>query len=456
MKHLILVILTFFSFNAFAQIHFEASQDVSTDLHNGQDVYTADIDGDNDLDVISASSHDDTIAWYENTDGLGTYGPKQVISTNANYAKMVKVADIDGDGIVDVISASAHDDKIAWYKNDGSGNFGVEQIVSTDEDFVVEIFVADIDGDNDMDIAAAALDDNTISWYRNDGTGNFSSKIIIDTNFNEAKSVFIADMDGDNDMDIVAVAYGIGTLAWFENTDGNGTFSSRIIISDAIERIESVAVNDMDGDNEMDIVVTASSGNRLTWWKNSNTSFTEHLITTNLGTIGRISIADFDGDGDFDISLVNYLQWPRVYIYTNTDGLGDFTHAQTLVVIGYPVGIHSADIDGDGDYDLFTASINGFLGNNDRIAWYENTSTLSVKSNVFKNYKITPNPTKGNIHITSDKLIREVQIYNSFGILVLKTSKIESLNISNLSKGVYFIKLIFNDNTIVSDKIIKS
>jgi hypothetical protein len=455
MKQLLLIPLFFISIGVFSQMHFEVSQDVSIDLYNGQSVYTADIDGDNVLDVLSASSHDDTIAWYKNIDGLGDFGPKQIISTNANYAKDVKAADMDGDSIIDVISASAYDDKIAWYKNDGLGNFSAEHIVSTNEDFIVDIFIADIDGDSDMDIVAAALNDNTISWYRNDGLGNFSTKNTLDTNFDHARSVAVADMDGDNDMDIIAAASGIDTVAWYENTDGIGAFSSRIIITDTRQNIQAISVADLNGDNTMDVAVVSTGTNTLTWWENNNTTFNEHIATSSLDGPNDLSIADLDGDGDFDIAVINYLQWPRVYIYENINGIGDFSHIQTLVVVGYPVGIHTADIDGDGDFDIFTASINGFFGSNDRIAWYENTSTLGVENHFFKNYTLSPNPTNNEINISSSKIIKEVKIYNSLGKIILTTNKTNLINISNLTKGIYFIKLLFNDNTVDSDKIIK-
>jgi hypothetical protein len=62
--------------------------------------------------------NDDKIAWYKNTDGAGTFGAQQVISTAALGAISVYATDIDGDGDMDVLSASVGDDKIAWYKND--------------------------------------------------------------------------------------------------------------------------------------------------------------------------------------------------------------------------------------------------------------------------------------------------------------------------------------------------
>jgi len=66
-----------------------------------------------------ASRDDDKIAWYEN-DGNGGFGPQQVITTSADDARSVYAADLDGDGDQDVLSASFEDDKIAWYENLGS------------------------------------------------------------------------------------------------------------------------------------------------------------------------------------------------------------------------------------------------------------------------------------------------------------------------------------------------
>ena len=66
--------------------------------------------------IPSASYGDDKIAWYENTDGMGTFGPQHVI-TNAAGAASVFAADLDGDGDQDVLSASFGDQKIAWYEN---------------------------------------------------------------------------------------------------------------------------------------------------------------------------------------------------------------------------------------------------------------------------------------------------------------------------------------------------
>ena len=99
---------------------FGAQQEITTDAEGACSVYATDLDGDGDADVLSASTYDDKIAWYENLGG-GAFGPQQVITTDADVVYSVYATDLDGDGDADVLSASQDDDKIAWYENLGEG-----------------------------------------------------------------------------------------------------------------------------------------------------------------------------------------------------------------------------------------------------------------------------------------------------------------------------------------------
>ena len=77
----------------------------------------ADLDGDGDPDVLSASSGDYPMAWYENLDGAGTFGPQQVILDNS-FVYSVHAADLDGDGDPDVLSTAGG---ISWNEVDFDG-----------------------------------------------------------------------------------------------------------------------------------------------------------------------------------------------------------------------------------------------------------------------------------------------------------------------------------------------
>ncbi|KAK3267056.1 hypothetical protein CYMTET_24363, partial [Cymbomonas tetramitiformis] len=91
----------------------------------------------------------------------------RVISTLADGASFVYAADVDGDGDIDVLSASYGDDKIAWYANNGSGVFGSQQVISTLADNARSVYAADVDGDGDMDVLSASLLDSKIAWCTN-------------------------------------------------------------------------------------------------------------------------------------------------------------------------------------------------------------------------------------------------------------------------------------------------
>ena len=73
-----------------------------------------DLDGDGASDVISASSTDNTVAWYESQPRgvAGTFSGKKKITFLSNGARIVDFGDIDGDGVVDVVSASYYDNTI--------------------------------------------------------------------------------------------------------------------------------------------------------------------------------------------------------------------------------------------------------------------------------------------------------------------------------------------------------
>ena len=98
-------------------------QVISTAASGASSVFAADVDGDGDLDVLSASMADDQIAWYENRTihRSVVFPAPTTISTAADEAQSVFAADVDGDGDLDVLSASQADSRIAWYENTDGG-----------------------------------------------------------------------------------------------------------------------------------------------------------------------------------------------------------------------------------------------------------------------------------------------------------------------------------------------
>ena len=146
------------------------------DYPNGQDLI--DINGDGNLDVVVAEYGGlsqpflGRIAWWSN-DGSGNFSFEADVETDLVQARCVKGADMDGDGDMDLVSAASlgefpnTDGDISWYENDGSQNF-TKRTITTTFDYAYWVVPVDLEGDGDMDLVASAQNANEISWWRND------------------------------------------------------------------------------------------------------------------------------------------------------------------------------------------------------------------------------------------------------------------------------------------------
>lgn len=426
-----------FSFSINAQIDFEAHITVNDTggTNNPYSVFAADIDGDGFIDILSASRNDDKIAWYKNIDGLGTFGPQQIISETALGAESVFAADIDGDGDNDVIFASRIDDTIGWYENtNGLGSFGPKQIISNLVDSPNSISAGDIDNDGDIDILSSSDGDDKIAWYENtDGLGNYGPQQIISTNFSAPLKTTTGDIDGDGDLDILSGSGFIeNSVVWFKNTNGQGNFVAQQILTDQVQRAGDAILADVDNDGDLDIVVASKNfnGHRVIWFENTDgqgnfSTSSNEIGSDNVGAPEALVAADFDNDGYLDIAVgatYSGISWYKnngdgtfgtyqmideiygttnlfvadinadgamdllmtsstedmVAWYKNTNGQGSFGPANELAPINSANGIYSifsADLDGDGDKDILAA-----LYDDNRIVWQENLDGLGTFS----------------------------------------------------------------------------
>jgi len=132
-------------------------------------VAVLDLDRDGDLDVLTAGQEDDRIAWYENDGALPPGWTTHVVSTTADFATGVYAADLDGDADMDLLSSSFFDNTIAWYENDGgSPPSWTKRAISTDAMGARSVFAADLDVDGDMDVLSASQSDAKVVWHVND------------------------------------------------------------------------------------------------------------------------------------------------------------------------------------------------------------------------------------------------------------------------------------------------
>ena len=160
------------------------------------------MDGDGDMDILAASFQDDTIAWYENNGAADPTWAASDIATSADAAYSVFAADMDGDGDMDIISASLNDNAIAWYENNGAADpTWAASDIATSAYGATSVFAADMDGDGDMDIVSSSHLDDPIAWYENNGAAYPTSTAAdIAPSAAIAQLVFAAGMHGRGDL----------------------------------------------------------------------------------------------------------------------------------------------------------------------------------------------------------------------------------------------------------------
>lgn len=341
-------------------------------------VKAADIDGDNDLDIIWSSRQDGKIKYTKNTDGLGTFVGTYNIENNVSSIPNFQLADVDGDGAIDIVSSwstQGGSQGVSWYKNpNGSGPFGSRMVISNSVSGVTSVYAGDLDGDNDIDVAVSLAGDGKIVWFENiDGQGTFGPEQVLSNTAIGAFQVSLADFDNDGDLDVIAALNGDeeGKLIWFKNLDGAGEFGDEIFISSYLDTMRSLEVEDVDGDGDLDFVTATDNDNNIKWYSNTDGegAFSEYTITKNIMGGKVIFASDLDGDGDLD--LLSASHWDdKIAWYENKDGHGNYTDTQKIIseIINGASSVVAADLDGDGDNDVIaTSSLDNY------VVWFKNT-----------------------------------------------------------------------------------
>jgi hypothetical protein len=172
----------------------------------------ADVDGDGDQDVLISgfSNSFGAISKLYINDGKGKFTEKTDTPFSGVADASIAFADIDGDNDQDVIISGTSflpfGPSTKLYVNDGQGNFTEKTDTTFAEIANGSIAFADVDGDNDPDVlitGGSSFGSLISKLYINDGQGSYTEKT--DTIFDgvSSSSIAFADVDGDNDPDLL-------------------------------------------------------------------------------------------------------------------------------------------------------------------------------------------------------------------------------------------------------------
>ncbi|MFQ5648595.1 MAG: FG-GAP-like repeat-containing protein [bacterium] len=345
-----------------------------------------DIDRDNDLDLF-VGNHENSIFFYQN-DGSASKAKFSLASKNFDDVGVKAVTspaflDSDADGDLDLFLGQA-EGEVAFLENNGtpserSFNSAPQAIFgqTVDVGFQSAPALVDIDADQDLDLVLGAHD-GRFHFYRNDGGALHPNWHLVSGYFDSVtvKNWSIpafADLDGDEDLDLLSGSK-LGRMSFFRNT-GSKYHPAFELVSDFYDSLfcgshSFPAFADMDADGDADLFV-GTDVNGVAYYQNTGSrqqpawkKGSDNVLGTSRVYRTAPAFADIDHDGDLDLFVG--LNDGTVSVYENTGSRrAPQWRLQKVKFLAIDVRSFSvptlADIDRDGDSDLFVGNNSGGL-----------------------------------------------------------------------------------------------
>ena len=348
--------------------------------NTGFRVKVIDLDGDGLLDIVySNEGNNYGVGYYRNT---GTDWTHFSVDSSSRYFRGVEVVDYDHDGDLDIVSISdasssdENDGSIDYYENGNSWTKHniLNGLTSSSNTKVGNIAAADVDSDGDVDLAVSLgaywhFFENENGAFNLKQLGNGGSRI------QNVEDIAFADIDGDGKIDAVSCNRGLGRVQWVKNYDNDlhtlWVASPRLPISvsynaaeDFTQKIQSIAVADMDGDGYVDVVSVSNdaSSKGVQWHRNVNgdgLTWTHNTVKdiSTTWSFTRVAVQDIDGDGDLDIVTSETAPDDVIRWFENTAGAGNTpTWTEHILASTESRDVALVDINADGKVDVVSGS----------------------------------------------------------------------------------------------------
>lgn len=314
-------------------------------------IAAADLDADGAPDVITSGRN-----------GVGVlYGGNGTLSepvTLLGDPAATFVADVDGDGLADVIAtdSSSFTGPYDTYviRNLGRRRFGAPELIATEPRSATA--AGDFTSDGHPDVIIPRDGRNGL-LLRNDGRGHFTAE---ETSAIEPGAAVTGDVDGDGKLDLVHARASQRLV--IERGDGNGRFASQLM---TFWSPVTAALEDLDGDGRADLIAMFDRMGELFVYR----SPIDLKATTRVpaGEAHGVTPGDFNGDGAIDLAVLSRTgtlreSAPRVLVFLG-DGNGKLVRSADVLIGAFETeSLATADFNGDGALDLVVAADESRVG----------------------------------------------------------------------------------------------
>lgn len=350
----------------FRVVNNEADEDL-------KDLIVADLDGDGDLDVATAS--EDQLLVLENTGG-GRLGAPGVVTADSR-TRTIAAVDLDGDGLPELLSTSQTSDTVSSYPNLGGLRFTTPRTTSA-PGRPAAILAADLDADGTPEIVVADGSGARVLVFATSETGGLIENSPYLLGGATPASLQSSDMDGDGILDLVV---GIDRAVAVLRGTGETGLEPAIVLDVITSTASNVVVADANGDALPDILIGRSSPNEAIVFVGDGSGGFEP-VPVDLWVVPRaLAAADLDGDADVElVALGVSLERPAILWGGEPHVTPPPTFSRREVSLGArPHGADLGDFNNDGIVDIVTSS-----GDDVTIAVLlsETTSPLARRSNM--------------------------------------------------------------------------